>query len=150
MDVDQAQLNAATETDFAGFDAHMKFLFAKDRLMSFLGAELVSAQPGKVVLKYEVGQESMQIHGTCHGGVLFTLADAAFGLASSAPDRLTVSHNCDITYMRPAGLGEVLLITATERSHAGRNRVVDVVIETQSGKVVAEFRGLARVINPKG
>jgi uncharacterized protein (TIGR00369 family) len=46
------------------------------------GFELVEAKPGKVVLRMNVSEHHLQVHGVVHGGVLAALADTAGGLAS--------------------------------------------------------------------
>jgi uncharacterized protein (TIGR00369 family) len=46
------------------------------------GFEVVSAEPGHVVLRMRVGARHLQIHGVVHGGVLASLADTAGGFAT--------------------------------------------------------------------
>lgn len=46
------------------------------------GFALVEAQRGKVVLRMNVNERHLQVHGVVHGGVLAALADTAGGLAT--------------------------------------------------------------------
>ncbi|MGA7624238.1 MAG: PaaI family thioesterase [Candidatus Acidiferrales bacterium] len=46
------------------------------------GFVLVEAQRGKVVLRMNVNERHLQVHGVVHGGVLAALADTAGGLAT--------------------------------------------------------------------
>ncbi|HEX6218990.1 MAG TPA: hotdog fold thioesterase, partial [Sphingomicrobium sp.] len=46
-----------------------------------LGIELLDAGDGRAVVTMSVAPEMCNGHGTCHGGMIFTLADAAFAFA---------------------------------------------------------------------
>ena len=65
-------------------------------------------------------------HGIGHGGFTFTLADTAFAFACNSYNRSTVAAACEIRFLAPTRLGDVLVATAVERSRAGRDGVYDV------------------------
>lgn len=121
-------------------------IFEQDQLMSLLGIQLIAGQPGYVVLEYTVKDNIVQSHGTCHGGVIFSLADAACGIAASAGDAPAVTQLCTVNFLRPASLGTVLRATAIERSRAGQSIILDVTVTDSSGKAIAELRGTARLL----
>lgn len=88
-------------------------------------------------------------HGIAHGGYLFTLADSAFALACNAAGRSAVAAGCDVDYLRPGLLGDVLVAEARERLVRGRSGMTDVTITREAdGEVIAEFRGRSRVLTP--
>lgn len=122
-------------------------VFSDDRLLTLLGVDLVAGTSGHVVLEYVVQEDIVQKHGTCHGGVIFSLADAAVGIAASGGDFPAVTQSCSITYLRPAPRGETLRVTAVERSRAGRSIIMDATVHTLSGDVVAELRATARLLH---
>ena len=82
-------------------------------------------------------------HGTCHGGLTFTLADTAFAYACNAYDRTTVALGCQITFLAPAEPGDVLIATAREQSRGARTGVYDIEVATSTGRRIALFRGNA-------
>ena len=84
--------------------------------------------------------------GTCHGGVLYTLADTALSCACNSRNERSVAQHCSIVYLRPGRLGERLTANAIERSSAGRVGIYDVKLTDSSGEVIAEFFGHARLI----
>lgn len=124
-------------------------LFEQDRLLSLLGAKLIPGVPGRVQLRYEVQENVLQGHGVCHGDVIFSLADAACGIAANAEDSSAVTHHGSIALLHPASSGEVLIVTAMEKSRSGRNITLDAEVMTESGTLVAELRGMAREMRPR-
>ncbi|MGQ0623659.1 MAG: hydroxyphenylacetyl-CoA thioesterase PaaI [Sporichthyaceae bacterium] len=130
-------------------DAVTHAMMINDRASAAAGIRVVSVIPGEVVTQMTVMPHQVNGHGVCHGGVLFHLADTAFGLCCNAPGPPAVAAACDIVFVRPAREGEVLWAHASTRSLAGRNGVYDVSVTRRVGadvEVVAEFRGRSRVV----
>lgn len=138
-----------TDTVTNGNSPLTEALFRQDRLLSLLGAELVSGVPGRVQLKYCVQDNVVQGHGICHGGVIFSLADAACGIAANTEHAPAVTHHGSIALMHPAASGEVLIVTAIERSRSGRDITLDAEVVTETGTLVAELRGMAKEMRPR-
>jgi acyl-CoA thioesterase len=84
-------------------------------------------------------------HGIGHGGLTFTLADSAFAFACNSYNRRTVAAACEIRYLAPTRLGDVLTAEAVERSREGRDGTYDVTVRSSDG-VVAEFVGHSKEI----
>jgi acyl-CoA thioesterase len=80
-------------------------------------------------------------HGTCHGGVVFALADSAFAFACNSRGVVTVASGCTIEFLAPVGEGDELVAEAQERSLEGRHGVYDVDVRREDGPLVATFRG---------
>lgn len=88
-----------------------------------LGAELVAATPGRVVMRLPLTDALRQQHGFAHGGVVSFLADNAVTFAGGLAlggDALTSEFK--INYLRPAR-GPSLEARAEARS-AGRRQAV--------------------------
>jgi acyl-CoA thioesterase len=111
-----------------------------------LGIELVAMAPGGCTLRMTVKPEMVNSHGTCHGGIIFTLADSAFGYACNSFNRNAVAQHCDISFLRPVTVGTRLTATAELRSTTGRSSVYDMTVTDAAGHMVALFRGLARTV----
>jgi acyl-CoA thioesterase len=79
-------------------------------------------------------------HGTCHGGLIFSLADTAFACACNSWGPVTVAADCDIVFVAPASAGDILQAEARVRSRYGPNGIYDVAV-TCGDRLVAEFRG---------
>jgi acyl-CoA thioesterase len=79
-------------------------------------------------------------HDLAHGGLIFALADTAFACACNGWGATTVAAGADITFLRPARLGDVLDAEARVRARRGRSGLYDVTVR-RGDEVVAEFRG---------
>ena len=120
-------------------------MWAGDAASRALGMQLVEVAPGSATLRMEVRADMVNGHAIGHGGLTFALADSAFAFACNSYNRSTVAASCDIRFLAPTRLGDVLEATATERSREGRDGEYDVTVRV-GGTVVAEFAGRSREI----
>lgn len=128
----------------------LQALFTRDSAPHAMGIRLVSVGEGSAVLSLTVGAEHSNLIGLCHGGVIFTLADTAMGLAAftNNPDT-AVTQSADIHYITPAHPGEVLTATARLISRKGRTGIYDVTVTGPQDRVVALMRAQARFLAPR-
>ena len=122
-------------------EAAAKAMWQRDRTAHALDMALVSVAPGRATLRMRVRGDMINGHDTCHGGLMFTLADTAFAYACNSHNLNTVASACHIDFLAPAHEGDLLEAVAEERSAAGRTGVYDVTISVVGGKAVALFRG---------
>lgn len=127
--------------------------FARQSLMTTLGAEIVSHAPGHCQIAAPILPEMCQQHGAGHAGITFALGDTAAGYAALSvmpQDREVMTAEMKINLMSPA-IGERLLATG-EVVRAGRRLVVvraEVVAE-HAGKtvIVAILQGTMIPVDP--
>jgi acyl-CoA thioesterase len=120
-------------------------MWSGDAASQGLGMRIVEVGPGTATLEMTVRKDMVNGHGIGHGGFTFTLADSAFAFACNSYNRSTVAYSCEITFLAPARLGDVLTATATERDREGRDGTYDVVVRNGAG-VVAQFVGKSKEI----
>jgi acyl-CoA thioesterase len=116
-------------------------IYARDRTCQALGIQLATVAQGRASLHMRVTDSMVNGHGIAHGGYLFLLADAAFAYASNTYGPTAVAQSAQITFLRPAAVGERLVAEAAERTRLGRTGIYDVTIRQPDGAIVAEFRG---------
>jgi acyl-CoA thioesterase len=109
------------------------------------GVRLLGVTPGGARTALVVAERHLNGHGICHGGYVFLLADAAFAYACNSHGVSTVASGGDITFLRPAALGDELVAEAVERARSGRSGLYDVTVRAGDA-VVAEFRGRSRQV----
>ncbi|MGX9356840.1 hydroxyphenylacetyl-CoA thioesterase PaaI [Roseobacteraceae bacterium S113] len=121
-------------------------MWARDAASQWAGFALGSVTEAEAQLTLEVAQHHCNGHGTCHGGVLFMLADTAFAFACNSRNQSTVAQHASVSFVAPAFAGDKLSAQAREISLAGRSGIYDVRVTNQDGKTIAEFRGMSRAI----
>jgi len=122
-------------------DKRVRALAARDPFVTLLGAECVEAGPGTAVVRMTVGEQHLNFNGTCHGGVLFSLADTAFGLASNSHGRLAAAVDAHIGFTAPAHVGDRLIASAREVNRSKRIGTYRVDVCRADEGFVAAFTG---------
>ena len=124
-------------------ERRVRRMLAQDAASAALGIELTHVGVGAAQVRMTVRPDMVQGHGTCHRGLVATLADTAFAAAcNSRGDGPSVAASADVTWVRPAFAGDVLVADAHERVRSGRTGVTDVTVRREGdGQVVALFRG---------
>lgn len=122
-------------------------MFARDRASALVGVELVEIEIDRAVARLRVTEDHCNGHGTVHGGVVFLLADTAFGCACNGRQERRTIASADVHFLAPAVPGATLLATATLRAWQGRSVLYDVAVTT-GRTTVAEFRGRSLPLKP--
>ncbi|RBQ14901.1 hydroxyphenylacetyl-CoA thioesterase PaaI [Spongiactinospora rosea] len=120
-------------------------MFAADHASKALGIELRGAADGRAEAGMRVTAAMVNGHGIAHGGYVFLLADTAFALACNSHGQAAVAAGADITFVRPAHEGDLLVAVAEERVRYGKSGVYDVTVR-RGDEIVAEFRGRSRLL----
>lgn len=122
-------------------------LAAKDRFAQAMGVRLVDGGPGHAKVAMTVREEHLNFNGTCHGGAIFALADAAFGLASNSHGLLAAGIDAHITYQEAANLGDELTAGAVEVSRSRKLAVYRIDVTRADGTAISSFTGTVYVTN---
>jgi acyl-CoA thioesterase len=132
-----------TDTLPAANRARLEALFLGDAYVDGLGAELVQWDGGCAVYRLPLQARHENFVGTVHGGALFSLADAALGVASNSWGRICMALTVEIQYLSAPVAGDVLVARARERSRTRRTAAyaVDVASEAD-GTLRASFQAM--------
>ena len=137
---------AETSTGQAVAEAARDAMFNGDQCSQSMGMEVLSVGPGEASVRMAVRRDMLNGHGTCHGGMIFSLADSCFAFACNSRNQRAVAMSCLIDFVKAAGEGDVLTATGREVSLVGRNGIYDIAVTNQHGEQVAQFRGKSLVI----
>lgn len=122
-------------------EAVVKSMFELDKTAHAMGIMINDVRPGYVQASMTVREDMLNFHGTCHGGMIFVLADAVFGYACNSENRATVALSCTINYAQAANLGDELTATGQRNFRNSRTGVYDIDVTRKDGTVVCTFRG---------
>ena len=90
--------------------------------MTYNGLYIVDAKENYVKIGVDITEKSLNPYGIVHGGLIYTLADSAMGIALATNGRTGVTLNCNIEYLAP-GTGKKLFAD-TEIVKDGKTIVV--------------------------
>jgi acyl-CoA thioesterase len=116
-------------------------LYANDKASQALGIRIVEVRPGYARLAMLVRDDMVNGHRTCHGGMVFTLADSAFAFACNSYNENTVAAACSIDFLAASFEGDELTAEATELWRTRRNGIYEITVTNQKGARIALFRG---------
>ncbi|MCU1482322.1 MAG: aromatic compound degradation protein PaaI [Subtercola sp.] len=122
-------------------------MFDRDRASAALGMLIETGEAGRAVVTMVVRDDMLNGFDVVHGGIIFAVADTAFAVACNENDAVTLAAGADISFLRPARLGQTLTATAARRSRSGRSGIYDVQVTDEAGNTIAEFRGRSRTTN---
>jgi phenylacetic acid degradation protein PaaD len=117
----------------------------RDPFVRSVGIEFAGGGFGRAVVSLKVRRDHLNFNGTCHGGVIFALADTAFGLASNSHGAVAAGIDAHITYQVAVQSGDVLTATAIEITRSRRLGVYRVDVTRADGTPVSSFTGTVYV-----
>jgi acyl-CoA thioesterase len=116
-------------------------MYDRDRASQGFGMELLSVSPGQASMRMRIREDMLNGHQTCHGGLIFALADSTFAFACNSHNRLSVAAGASIEFLRPARLADELTASAEEKIRGRHTGHYDITVWNQHGKLVAIFHG---------
>lgn len=116
-------------------------LAAADPFVDTLGIACTRASAGEAEVRLRLRADHLNFMGRCHGGVVFALADTAFGLAANSHGAMAAGIDAHITYQQAAQAGDTLVARAREVSRTRRLAVYRVEVEREDGQSVSSFTG---------
>ena len=119
----------------------VKALAAADPFACWAGISCTEAGSGSAVVEMTLAAHHLNFNGSCHGGVVFALADTAFGLASNSHGAIAAGIDAHITYQQPTHLGDKLVARAFEVSRSRKLAVYRVDVSRADGAPVSSFTG---------
>jgi acyl-CoA thioesterase len=124
-------------------------LYQGDLLTRAFEMQIDQVGPGQARVTMRVRPDMTNGHGTCHGGVLFALADSAFAFACNTYNARTVAAAASIEFLQAARQGDELTAVASEAWRSRRSGLYDVTIVNQKQERIALFRGRSHQLDGK-
>jgi acyl-CoA thioesterase len=125
----------------------MARMMGQNAVARFLGIEVIDATATTAHFEMVVKTEHANTVGGFHGGMIFALADVAFGWTCNASNELAVTAGATIEILGPAKIGDRVEARVSEVYRAGRNALYDVrIAHTGGGSVIAHVRGRMRIL----
>jgi len=115
--------------------------FENDPYVRSQGFRLVSITDNDIVVAMTVRDDHINFFGGTHGGVLFSLADCAFSLASNACEDPAVAIDTHLAITASSQAGDELTATAREMTRGKSLATYRVDVTRTDGRIVGLFTG---------
>jgi acyl-CoA thioesterase len=122
-------------------EQNVRNAFADDPYATSQGFKLTGITEDTIVVTMTVREDQVNFHGGTHGGVLFSLADCAFSLASNAHGDPAVAIDTHLAITAPSGVGDDLTATAHEMTRGRTLATYRVDVSRGDERIVALFTG---------
>jgi len=116
---------------------------AQDPFARFLGVELLELREGYSKVALTVEEHMLNFHGVLHGGVIFSLADAAFAAACNSYGQVAVALDVHISFLAAVEVGARLCAEGMEEHLGGRVGLYRLAVTDEEGNLVALCHGTA-------
>lgn len=113
-----------------------------DPYAQFLGIEVIDTAEGFAEVKMKIQDTMLNFHGAANGGVIFSLADVAFAIASNSYGQTAVGIHVSVNYMTAGKLGDTLTATATEITKNPKLGLYRMLVKNQEGDLLASLEGM--------
>jgi acyl-CoA thioesterase len=126
-------------------ESRVRELLAADAYAAALGVELVSVTASEVTVALDVTEQHTNFLGVGHGGMLFSLADCAFSLASNSAGERAVAIDAHLVLTAASRPGDRLVAVATESSRGRTLGTYRVTVTREDGRVAGLFTGTVHI-----
>lgn len=106
----------------------------RDRFAQHNNIEVLDVKDGWAKAQVRLTDDHLNGISIAHGGILFSLADVAFGLAANSHGRTAVTLNANISFFNPSVSGQ--LITAEAQEISLKYRIANYVVNITDEKDV--------------
>jgi phenylacetic acid degradation protein PaaD len=130
----------------AGFlQSRVEEMLGGDPYARSLGIELVSVTDDEIVVGLTVLPHHVNFLGVGHGGLVFSLADCAFSLASNSAGDRAVAIDTHLVLTAAAKPGDLLRASVVETSRGRTLGTYRVDVNREDGRKVALFTGTVHI-----
>lgn len=136
----QARQPVASAGDSAA-GARVKQLAAADPFLRWAGITCTHADRGTATVEVTLQPHHINFNGTCHGGIVFALADTAFGLAANSYGVIAAGIDTHLTFQLASHVGDRLVAKSVEVSRSRKIAVYRVDVCKGDGVPVSSFTG---------
>ncbi len=108
-----------------------------DGFNHYVGIRVVGIGDGTSEVEADLTPQMLNPLGMAHGGMIYTLCDAAAGTAAASRGRIAVTLTGSINYLRPGYGGSRLRGHAIEIKSGNQTAVYDVLVDDGTDRQIA-------------
>ena len=137
-----------SSSDYPEIPAALRARIEDDPWARSLGVDYLDVRKGYCRVGLTLRPQMVNFQGYAHGGVIFTLADAAFGAACNSHGKPAVALNVTISYLSAVRPGARLIAEGYQRKQGRRAGFFDIVVTESDGTLVALLHCVSHRVAP--
>jgi acyl-CoA thioesterase len=118
-------------------------IIARDAYAEYLGAELLEIRPGWAKVGLRLNENHVNFLGMIHGGVIFSLADVAFGASANSFGTRAMALTVGIDFLAAARPDDELTAEVELITRAGKMGYYRMLVTGSGGDTIARCHGWA-------
>jgi acyl-CoA thioesterase len=130
-------------SDYPAIPAELRARIEDDPWARSLGIQVLDLRRGYCRVRLTLGPAMVNFQGYPHGGVIFTLADVAFGAACNSHGEDAVALSLTISFLAAVAPGATLVAEGREKKQGRRAGFYEVAVATEDGAPVALVHAVA-------
>jgi len=119
-----------------GMQEDIEVICRKNHFMRYNHIKLTEMAPDWAVCELTLVEESLNPLGVAHGGVLYSMADCATGIAARSDGRRYVTLSSSFNFLRSGQAGDTVRAEAKVRRRGRSTCYVDLDITDSQGKLL--------------
>jgi uncharacterized protein (TIGR00369 family) len=88
---------------------YLEETYQKPNLENFLNLQILNIEKGKIAFSCNINDMQTNIYGFTHGGTLASICDVAMGVSCITLDKLVVTIDINISYIKNVPAGNTLI-----------------------------------------
>lgn len=108
-----------------------------------LGIKVISLTPGHAILEMTPGKDDVNLFGTVHGGVIFSLIDEAFQMSCNSHGIIALALSVNVVYHNPGRKGRKLRAESREIHRSQKIATYDINIKDEKDVLIASCQAVA-------
>lgn len=119
-------------------EKYRKYFNETNEFVKWYGGQVTKLQQGYATVEVQVQERFRNVNNSVHGGLLYSLADTAVGVASKTFGKATVTLNGHLDFIKPVLINGQTIVARAKAVHAGKRTGVYLCKIYDNKKIVAE------------
>lgn len=114
-----------------------------DNFIKFLGVKILKIDKGYALVSLKIKENYLNFNGMVHGGIIYSVADVAFSLASNSLGIPAVAVQVSINFLRPIKINDELIAEVKLKKFGKTLSLYEMEVLNREKKLIASLVGTA-------
>ena len=120
-----------------------------DNFIQFLGIKILKIEKGYASVSLKMREEFLNFNNLIHGGVIYSVADVAFSLASNSLGISAVALQVNVNFLKPVSINDELIAEVKLKKFGKSVSLYQMEVYNGEKQLIASLIGNAFQLNNK-